>query len=500
MYHVNLTPPLETTCNIQNKLVFIQNKISDYRPNQLIETLSDKIHNTIILSQHLQIKLNNFSKRSRVKRGLVNIVGTASKWLFGTLDADDEQYIHTYLDQLKLNQQKIQQNLNKHHIILNSLIKLHDDNFKTLEENQNKLQQQLTALIREVNYRDDSQQIISLSHIVDSFILQLNMIGSFINTLETAMSFAYTHVLHSSIISPDKLQSTISLVNTIYKVRRVPELSNIMNYYSLLSAQVIIGENVILFKIHIPIIDSITYKYFQLYPIPISNKMIIPEDSYLLLNNYNNWTSEEECPQVEDKYYCLHTKLHKKQPCLATLIGSGKNQCEQQYVNLTQTNVLQISSNKLLVIPATTVNLKALCSVEGLYEVKHPSVIHLDNCSVEIMDKHFQTEDTLKQEFIFNLPSVNVSAEKPQKQRIMQLKHLDLTGIKHLSTMTDNLNLQDISFPHTHMWTNTVIVIILLITLISALLLIRFYVKPKSRIQKMQEPSFSDLGREESCI
>lgn len=45
--------------------------------------------------------------KNRLKRGLFNVVGTASKWLFGTLDADDEITINAQLKTMTKNSEKV---------------------------------------------------------------------------------------------------------------------------------------------------------------------------------------------------------------------------------------------------------------------------------------------------------------------------------------------------------------------------------------------------------
>jgi len=47
------------------------------------------------------------------KRGLINAIGTISKTLFGTIDANDERIINEQLNLLRNNQQTLQHTIKK---------------------------------------------------------------------------------------------------------------------------------------------------------------------------------------------------------------------------------------------------------------------------------------------------------------------------------------------------------------------------------------------------
>lgn len=49
----------------------------------------------------------NNLKNTTPKQGLVNFGGTVQKWLFRTLDAEDDERYHRVINILKQNQQKI---------------------------------------------------------------------------------------------------------------------------------------------------------------------------------------------------------------------------------------------------------------------------------------------------------------------------------------------------------------------------------------------------------
>lgn len=79
---------------------------------EIINSISANIKNLDIQNKDLLLtelqgltnKVQTIIPRDqRFKRGLINIVGSASKWLFGTMDEEDRQKIEEKLNILELN-------------------------------------------------------------------------------------------------------------------------------------------------------------------------------------------------------------------------------------------------------------------------------------------------------------------------------------------------------------------------------------------------------------
>lgn len=479
----------------------------------------NKIHNALLLTETTYKKLEVFSYTSRTKRGLINGVGQISKWLFGTLDYDDEQNINSYLELLQSNDNKIHDELKQQQTLLKEMTKVYSDNFHKLNENQNILQNQLNQLSNELGELTNIREAFSSSNIIDNIILQLYSLQNLITNLETAISFARLNILHTSIIDPNRLKGIISRLNTIYKNRQIPVLKQFINYYSLFSTQLIIKDKIVIFKIHSPIVTSNPYKYLQMYAVPISNISIIPEHPFLILNAEDYWTTDEECPEIEDYFYCKKYELHKNQPCLAKLIHTGRNECPGTPVHFTETSAVQINAKEVLIIPAKSICIKSKCETDGIYEIRNPSTITIDDCKIDIEGKMFQTEDTLHEEFVYDLPTIEFKTlirENPN-QKILTLKKIDHENLRKIQTLADTLQTATMTPRNsTHSWSNTLILIIAIIGAICTLLYFRLYkrrstfcqristttptsMRDQPTSQKITEPLFSALGREELC-
>lgn len=459
MYHINITHPLEITENIFSKLISLRNSFKIHNHFSII--MLDKTNQAISLSETIIKKVEIFSKPIfRKRRGLVNGIGKISKWLFGVLDSDDKKHFDYYLKTLKDNQNKIHTDLARSKLILTEMSEKYTKTFNKLSENQMKLQNQIQLLTKEINDSFKIEQAFSFTIIIDNLILQLQNLQNLINNIETAISFAKLHILHSSIIEPNKLKEIIINSNKMHKDSEIPKLNNFMNYYSLFSTQVIIENSMIMFKIHAPLISD-TFKYFQLYPVPINNFMITPEYPFLLLNDKDQWTTPENCPEIENFYYCKQQMLQKNQPCLADLIKHGKNHCQGIKVELTETNIQQISSHQVMIIPTEPVVIQAKCETDGIYKISKPSVISLLNCVIEINHKIFRSEETYHEELIFELPILNFNLT-PEETHTIRIKNIE--HIQHLENLARNLQTTDLQdVPTHHAWSNSMLITILIL-------------------------------------
>ena len=133
IYHVNLTTLENSLLNIKLSLNKLQQTMNQQRSlNHYSILIANKILNAVSLENIITNKIRTFTDNHRVKRGLLNIIGKTQKWLFGTLDSDDEQYIKSYLDSLQSNENKLNDNLKQQHSLLKLMSETYNDQFQKL--------------------------------------------------------------------------------------------------------------------------------------------------------------------------------------------------------------------------------------------------------------------------------------------------------------------------------------------------------------------------------
>jgi Baculovirus F protein len=403
------------------------------------QILTNKINQAIHLNDLILTKTQSLTRKPRNRRAIIDGIGKLSKWLFGTLDSDDEKYYYNYLETLNKNTQELKNNAIKQQSLLREITTKYHENFEILSDNQNLLKTQITNLKTNFKQVVHSEQALSLSVTIDNLIIQLNIIRDLINNIETAVSFAKLNILHISIIEPNVLENIISNLRETYSNDQIPSLKNVMNYYHLFSTQTIVKDNLIIFKIHIPILSK-SYKLFQMYPVPIQNKTIFPQQPFLLFNQEDYWTTDEECPEIENYFYCQTTNLHKGQPCLLKIIQAGINDCSSTAIHISESYVTQINSHQILAIPVEPITAQTSCKANGIYHISKPSIISLENCEVTINNKVFRPENSLHDDLVFDLPKLEVNMPKETPvQPPLRLKTIDFKKLNHIDDMIRNL-------------------------------------------------------------
>lgn len=363
------------------------------------------------------------------------------------------------MKQSQKNNDNIYQSLNDQETVLNEVTRVYHKNFELLRENQEILHNQLYQLSKDFELIDSIECAFSFANIIDNLLIQLHSVQYLLNNIEIGITFASLNVLHSSIIKTTELQLIISKLEAIYGTQQIPVLENFVNYYYLLcTAQVLIKDRMVLFKIHIPLITT-SYKYFQLYSIPISNMTIIPLEPYLLLNDLENWATSIRCPKIENFHYCLQNDLYRSQSCLATLINTGRNLCHGISIHLQNSSVEQINPNQILVIPTRPEKVKSYCNGQGLHEIHKPSIIYLENCKIDVLGKIFISRSPIQEEFIFNLQKKKKKSRKP-----LHLRNIEETKEQHLKSLINNLHVE--SQEAHHAWINSTLICIFIFIII----------------------------------
>jgi len=145
------------------------------------------IHRGSVKLTILLTHLRTLYKTPNSKRGLIDVIGTISKTLFGTMDADDERVINEQLDLLRNNQQTLQHAMKNQLKVLKGTIGHMDSLEKTLTYNDN--------LLANVTERMKSQLAkFSRQEDIDERLLVLTTIlTDLVDDTENTMDFlAYT--------------------------------------------------------------------------------------------------------------------------------------------------------------------------------------------------------------------------------------------------------------------------------------------------------------------
>ncbi|XP_050493821.1 uncharacterized protein LOC126875140 [Bombus huntii] len=218
-----------------------------------ILSLTNKFNNVKTLGTHLRLLTH-----SKVKRGLINAIGSISKTLFGTLDSDDLQLIDQNIDKLFSEGNEL----------------------KTIVTNQ-------TALIRKILNTDSLKQLEKVNADIRNEINQVNkqeLLVVKIISIESALSdlhFQLNEMFNlillgkQGIISPQIInhhtfleQYAKALGKHTMNKEFLPEEGNFQNILDISTLTLFVQSEKIFFKISIPTITDSDWDIEQVYPIP----------------------------------------------------------------------------------------------------------------------------------------------------------------------------------------------------------------------------------------
>lgn len=364
----------------------------------------------------------------RQKRGLINLGGKVSKWLFGTLDTEDGERIDKILEFLRKNDNLLQDKINDQIHLAKEIIMSSNQSFSHLKTSILENRKILYTLQESIN------EINALGLIINS----LNTLTIKLTQIVNAITFANLHKIHPVFLSIESLQFLIKKMNLLYPKNQLVHFSNQHSYYEYLGIQPIYENEKIIFLIHFPVLKPDIFTTYFLYPVLIQNKIILSPKPYLYLNEKNgqHQYGPELCEKIEATYYC-NNHLQTQDDCMVNIILYNEpNNCTALAVHLEEAIANQVTPDNILFTTPRDIIVTETCSVETHHEVKPGSylVTISDKCSIQInKEKFFHEETTIPNARLIQLPSLNLSVI-PEYSTKMKLKNIDLDSIQYLTT------------------------------------------------------------------
>lgn len=379
------------------------------------------------------------------KRGLVNFLGTISKWITGTMDDEDRQLINQQLESINSNNENIIHNLNEQIKINNnfneSINKLHNS---ILEDRK---------IIKEFIEKKQDQTSIKL--LIFDIKLKIQEIDRLINDLQDNIIFSNLNVIHPSLLSHEEIIE--------YEID-VNKLKNLKVGFSKTNT------NKLIFLIKIP------YKMIN-----INKKLIIPLSNIndcKAINNEIVRTFEINNIYYEYDINKAFNQLNNLKHCVISKNCKNIENCK--------TEIYNVNDNNILIQLANNVILTSNCD-ERKFVLNGNYFINFYNCSINIDNKTFYN----------NIKEIEDSYIIPN----LEYKSINNTLTFDEIILETNKNIDEIKLLKVHKIVTyssiTVIVIIVIIT-VSIILIIKFLKRDKVNIninKEIQENSKVNEGR-----
>ncbi|XP_068081928.1 uncharacterized protein [Anabrus simplex] len=333
---VNLT----YTCENEVKLLIMQlNKTQNLRE---------------LIRQTTKTEEKENSDQNRMKRGVLNFVGSIAKILFGTLDSQDAAYYQSHIKDLESENLSMLKIAKEQMIVVKSTLQSMNSSLYDVAKNEKELSDNI-ATIRGY-LKDETEQIESAfrrteieiavnRHLIDTqgFLAQLK---DHYEILLNGIMLAQKGVLQPQIISPsDIIRSFSKAQNNFPPGMTLPvELRLAYGYLitRIAEIEVFITKEILGYIVKVPLVDKVKYDLIKVIPFPtrvngeVENFVFInSENEFILLDqnrqNYVMLTENQinNCKRLNDKLKVCKQEFaiklaHSHEECVVKLLTGAQ--------------------------------------------------------------------------------------------------------------------------------------------------------------------------------
>lgn len=494
IHNYALTPFSEHVIKIENLL---NNLSTRFKEQNAVQNLRTELGSVIFEKDHLKASLQLIHpdiltlQNNRTKRGLFNAIGSVFKFISGTLDSDDAIRYDSALNELKTNQENLLSHYNQQLSVNHKLIQDYQGLFENISHN--------FKVLNTVVQTTRDQEFFGILTMLKINVAQLQ---GLVSGIQTAVSFASLNLLHLSIINEDQISQMKASLKRFHAEEFYYSADNIL-FLKTINVDFYITPDHIVFLLHVPILDPKTYNLYHLYSIPtVRNTTIIPPTSYVAMCDNSIYYLKRNCKYIQQQYFCSSSDVQRnfqQDTCIKNLLQVKKNpECRHVPINVTDSLVEIINSEKYLLILPERIRLHEKCGNEEVHNLKGIFLINVPySCSFITKDfTYTNLENTLKEEPVY-LPPLN--------EEIADVKpiHLNLKSINldQLNKLTLEANSPPLAYIHsnTHTWTHSSLPIyFILIIIITSIC----YLKRKQIFKfcqpKIKQESVEELAQAEA--
>lgn len=403
--------------------------------NDIFEKLSQSFE-MIDKEKHLFIPVTPTS--SRQKRGLVNIVGTLNKFLWGTLDANDADYYNTEIDKLYDSTNQISKIVHNQTIIVQQTIK---DVLKYVREFEN-----ATEEFASVTYYNLALQSIEISLMHYERVL---------HDLTIAVSNAQRGIITPILMSPDHLQKALKHLQNEFHTHNIYLDNTLENYYAFLQLAEItlyINGTRIVSILKLPIVEEMSYTLYSFLSLPtekFEKKYFYIEvpHKYICYSEDNLYftflSSMYDCKAVYNEKICkrefITRPIHTASKCQLGLKNNDSNDCSLKLFSLDSDFLYKIKTNVWYIIPMSELYLNLICTkyIKSI-KISEPTILTLfRGCILTNNDYTLRSAMELNSVVDYKKVYMNVSVPNISDIELPRLRIRDFSDLQK-----DALNLE----------------------------------------------------------
>lgn len=393
--------------------------------------------------KELESKLNSLLTK-RHKRGLIDGVGHAIKFITGNMDASDAQEINQQIRELGSNQDKLRTTLSEDHKINLAMAKRFDNITSHINDMQGTIELFLNRNANQTTYFvKNTETTIREIQYLNQVNYNIDILTSHIKDISEAIILAKLNIIPKLILHIDEIQQISQyLENQSIKTKSVE------NIYEILGLQAYYNESNIIFNIQVPNLDPNSYQFYHIIPLPINETKTIIIEPYVLYNEFKIIYATEKCPKIENIYFCSKFKnaeATSSSRCIGQLFKNQDANCVINDTGKIQ-SIWQPEPNLILFINVPKTKIETTCETNN-HSIEGTTLVHYKNCEINVNNITYNDDINTFWEDIYIAPAPIAEIHASVETQTITLKRLSEYDIKQqaeITTISYRMNAHDL--------------------------------------------------------
>lgn len=384
----------------------------------------------------------------RIKRGILNPLGSFIKVISGNLDHEDAVRYDKLISEIHNREQATSNKITLISEImdhfLNSTVTI-NNNTIIMKERLSRVEKMVKDISTKENNAIYSTYVLGLLNL---FITNFRTLYIKLSEIETALAFGKLEVLHKSIINPIELSNVLKFINKHNSLMYSVNEENIINIEETLSVKSYMKQDQIMFIIEVPLTSNSSYNYFKLFPLPISKNsqtiIVIPDFPFLIVEGTTYRPLARPCKEITaDEYLCTENELipYLEESCIEQLMkyNTELSHCSPRRIESEKVKIQRISTNSWIVYVKQETVLTQTCGndvthqpIQGTYVITLQQQCNIHVGSIQLYEHKFHSlQSEYKAIPVINLPDLHFPEQEHAEP--VDLKGINLDEVQHLN-------------------------------------------------------------------
>lgn len=391
---------------------------------------------------------------NRVKRGLVDGLGSIIKSVTGNLDYTDAMHYNQALKTLQDSQNTLITEFNSHISLSKNLTTEYSKVIDNIVENQGKMSILLDKISKSEATRDND--LVKYAHLAQVLMIlsdNVDSISQELLKLQNNLAFIRTSTMHHSVLNLHAIRKVINRLNILYSRERVLDLDP-REYFDIIRLGSYYAGNEIVIVFKFPIVISPIYDMYKLAIVPNrKSEILTPPSPFLALYEKEFKYIEAECPKTSKWYLCeekQNIQSRTTEDCIQQLITTQQHNpvCQPIQVSLEKPAFEELDEKHYTISFPVPTKVHLSCEQQQ-YETLQGSYLAIIPQQCKLETPHFtiaNINDRLKGRAlkIMDLPN-NPSTTLPNGIPSLKLNSVNLNNLHEINT---KISLQSPLKPH----------------------------------------------------